>query len=335
MKTKFGRTKDNKDTFLYTLENEKTIMKVSDYGATLVSLIDKETGIDVVEGFSSCEDYIANAETNIGASIGRTANRIEKGKFKLNGKTYQIPVNNNGNSLHGGIAGFNTKVFAAVEEENQVTFRYTSCDGEEGYPGNLYVKIIYRLLEHGVSIVSEGTSDQDTLFAYTNHSYFNCDQSDDVTHHLLTIYGNQYAPVDENGLTLDKILPVHGTPFDFTSPKEIAEGITMIHPQITAGNGYDHFFAIAGNGLRKMATLQGKKLSLTMSSDFPGFHLYTSNYLHGQMGKQGKPYSARSAACLEAEYMPNGINYADVKEKPIVHSGETMHHEIQFTLENI
>ena len=335
MKTDFGRTSDGREASLYTLENENVILKVCNYGAALVSLIDKKTDIDVCEGFTSTEEYIKHQATHIGASIGRTANRIKDGRFSLNGKTYQLPLNNHGNTLHGGINGFNTKLFAAVEEKDQVTFRYTSPDGEEGFPGTLYVKIIYRLLDHGVSLINEGTADADTLFAYTNHSYFNCDQSEDAMHHLLTIPAEEYAPTDANGLTLDQLLPVEGTPFDFRTPKEVGQDIKADHPQIKAGNGYDHYFDIKGTGMRKMAVLQGKKLSLTMSSDFPGFHLYTSNFLTSPLGKYGMVYPARSAVCLEAEYLPNGINYEDVKDKPIVHAGETLHHEIQFVLKDL
>lgn len=137
MQENFGKLKDGREVTLYTIENEHIIMKVMNYGATLVSLIQKDTGIDVVEGFDSVEGYL-DQTSYIGASIGRTANRIEKGKFHLNGKEYTIPINNNGNCNHGGIKGFDKKVWHAVEENDQITFRYTSVDGEEGYPGNLF-----------------------------------------------------------------------------------------------------------------------------------------------------------------------------------------------------
>lgn len=335
MKTDFGRTEDGRAVSLYTIENDNVIVKVCDYGAILVSLIDKNTGIDVSEGFDSVQGYLDNQGAHIGASIGRTANRIEKGLLHLNGRTYQLPINNNGNSLHGGMDGFDTKMWAALEEEDRVTFRYTSPNGEEGYPGTLYVKVVYQLLPDGVAVISEGTADADTVFAYTNHSYFNCDQSTSAMHHVVTIPAEKFAPTDNNGLTLDSLLPVAGTPFDFRQPKEIGRDINSTHPQIKAGTGYDHYFDITGSGMRTMASIQGKHLELTMSSDFPGFHLYTSNFLEGQKGKGGAVYEARSAICLEAEYFPNGINYADIVEKPIVHAGETLHHEIRFTLKNI
>lgn len=334
MKSSFGRTKDGREVTLYTIENENVIVKACDYGAILVSLIDKKTGLDVSEGFDDVSGYIANHGAHIGASIGRTANRLGHAQFKLNGVTYQLADTGHGNNLHGGIEGFDAKLWSGLEEKNQITFRYTSPDGEEGYPGNLYVKVIYRLLEHGVAIISEGRADQDTLFAYTNHSYFNCDQSSDAMHHVVTIPAEQYAPTDNTGLTLDELLPVAGTPFDFRTPKEVGRDIKEDHPQLKAGNGYDHYFDIKGSGMRDMAVMEGKKLSLTMASDFPGFHMYTSNFSEGEKGKYDVAYVPRSAICFEAEYLPNGINYDDVKEKPIVRAGETLHHEIRYTLQN-
>jgi|LAHS01.1.fsa_nt_gb aldose 1-epimerase len=335
MKTHFGKTKDGRDVTLYTIENDNVMIKACDYGAILVSFIDKKTGIDVSEGFDCVEDYIANQGAHIGASIGRTANRIEKGILHIDDKVYQLPITNSGNTLHGGVNGFDTKLWSVLEEKDQLTFRYTSPDGEEGYPGNLFVKVVYRLLDHGVAIISEGRADADTVFAFTNHSYFNCDESSDAMHHIVTIPADMYAPTDNHGLTLDEMLPVEGTPFDFRTPKEAGRDINEDHPQLKAGNGYDHYFDIKGEGMRHMATIQGKKLALSMASDFPGFHMYTSNFSQGQKGKHGVIYNPRSAICLEAEYLPNGINYADVKEKPIVRAGETLRHEIQFTLKRI
>lgn len=332
MKTSFGRIKDGREASLYTIENDHILIKVLDYGATLVSFVDKETGIDVVEGFDSVEDYIQYESTHIGASIGRIANRVEKGILHLNGAVYQLPINNHGNSLHGGICGFNTKLWTAEEEKNQITFSYTSPDGEEGYPGTLHVKVTYRLLDNGIAIISEGTSDVDTVFAYTNHSYFNCDGSNDVLHHTAVIYGDHFGPTDENGLTKDELMSVEGTPFDFRTPKEIGRDINIQHPQIIAGKGYDHYFDIDGFGLRNMVKISGQKLSVTMSSDFPGFQFYSSNFLKGEKGKNGMAYPARSAVCLEGEYFPNGINYEDIKDKPIVHAGKPLCHEIRYVI---
>ena len=192
MKSFFGKTTKGADTYLYTLENSNIKASVTDYGATLVSLIDKKTGIDVVLGFDSTEGY-SSQDAYIGASIGRVANRIGRGRFILNGTEYRVPVNNNGNSLHGGLEGFDKKVWQAEEKEDSVIFRYTSADGEEGYPGNLDVTVKYVLREDGIAIEVSGTPDQDTLFAFTNHSYFNVDGSDSVLNQELKIESTQFS----------------------------------------------------------------------------------------------------------------------------------------------
>ncbi len=334
MKQDFGTLPDGRKASLYTIENENVILKVSDYGAALVSLIDKKTGLDVHQGYDSVQGYLDYCPAHIGVCIGRTANRIGKGTFILNGETYHLVCNNNGNSLHSNDC-FNTKIWAALESENEIVFRYTSPDGDAGFPGVLYVKVTYHLLPHGISISCDGTADKDTLLAFTQHSYFNLDQSNDALHHQLQINASQYAPTDADGLTLDQLDDVAGTPFDFRHFKEVGKEIHADNEQLRFGNGYDHYFAIPGKGMRDMCTAKGEKLLLTMRSDYPGMHLYTSNFLNGEKGKYGMKYAARSALCFEAEYMPNAINYEDVEEKPIVHAGETMHHEIEYIFKSL
>ena len=333
MKKSFGKY-EGTEVFLYTIENDRIRFSVTDYGATLVSFIYKPLGRDIVEGYESVEDYISH-DTYLGASIGRTANRIEKGIFTLNGKTYHIPVNNNGNANHGGIHGFNSRIFDTEVTDNAVIFRYVSPDGEEGYPGTLHVTIEYRLREDGLAIISKGKADADTLFAYTSHSYFNLDESENAMNHILQIPSDFYCPIDENGLTLDRVAGVENTPFDFRTAHKAGERIEEKDIQLEYGNGYDHHYPIPGNGMRTMAALRGRDLSLRMSSDFPGFHLYTANWLNGAKGKNGHVYPARSAICLEAEYCPNAINYPDMKDKPIVRSGDTLVHEIRYELEKV
>lgn len=331
MKSTFGKLKDGREVTLYTIENDHIIMKVMNYGATLVSFIQKDTGVDIVEGFDDIEGYL-DQTTYIGASIGRTANRIEKGKFTLNGKEYTVPINNGGNCNHGGIEGFDKKIWSAVEEGDKVTFRYTSIDGEEGYPGNLFVKVVYRLLDDGISISTEARSDQDTLFAYTNHSYFNLEESEDAMNHEVMVHSNTYGLSDENGLTLNELVSVEGTPFDFQTFKQIGKDINVENEQLKYGNGYDHHYVIDGEGLREMAVVRNDKLELHAYSDYPGMHLYSANWLENKTGKKGHKYPPRSAICLEAEYMPNAINYPNIEPKPIVHVEDTQKHEIQFRL---
>ena len=328
MKRSFGKCGE-RDVFLYTLENERIRFSVSDYGATLVSLEYLPLNTDVTEGYECVEDYISH-DTYLGASIGRTANRIGKGTFTLNGKEYHIPINNNGNSNHGGICGFDKKIFDTQVKEDQIIFTYVSADNEEGYPGTLHVSITYKLLENGISIISSGTAEEDTLFAYTNHSYFNLDESEDAIGHELQICSDRYALLDQTCLTLHQFEHVKGTPFDFTSFKQIGKDISADDIQLTYGAGYDHHYPVPGKGMRTMAVLKGKQIEMIFSSDFPGFHLYTANWLTGAKGKKGHVYPRRSAVCLEAEYMPDAINMPDDIDKPIVRKGETLTHEIRY-----
>ncbi len=333
MKKPFG-SKEGQAVSLYTIENEKIRITVTDYGAALVSFIEKESGIDVVHGFDTLEGYMYQDGACIGASIGRTANRTGKGILKINGKTYHLFINNNGNSHHGGREGFDKKVFQAEEYEDRVVFTRLSPDMEENYPGNLQVKISYVLLEDGVAIEVEGTSDQDTVFAYTNHSYFNLDGEGSVLDHEVKINAEKYGLTDENGMMIDRLEDVGGTPFDFREFKALGKEIDADNEQIRLGAGYDHYFAITGEGFREMAYCRGKKLQLTAASDMPGMHMYTANFLNGQKGKYGHVYQRRSAVCFEAEYYPNAVNYDDF-EKPYVRANETMKHRICYTLKKI
>ncbi|MCI5723231.1 MAG: galactose mutarotase [Erysipelotrichaceae bacterium] len=330
-KVEFGTDKTGETIYLYTLENHNFKVQVTDYGATLVSFVDKTTNIDIVEGYSTADIY-QQETTFLGASVGRTANRIAKGKFTLNDKEYHLYINNNGNCNHGGKEGFDKKMYETKMSDDAITFMRISPDQEEGYPGNLEYSITYTLQETGLLITTKATSDQDTIFAYTNHAYFNLSQSVSVLDHTLQIPTNRYALLDETCLTRNEFQDVENTPFDFRTVKKIGKDIDENHIQLQYGNGYDHHFPIDGDGMRTMAVLSDGKLELEMASDYPGFHLYTANWLNGAIGKDGRRYLARSAVCLEAEYIPNAINYPSYKPQPIIKAHQTQIHHIAFVV---
>jgi aldose 1-epimerase len=334
MKQSFGMIEGLGEAHLWTLENEKTMVQVTDFGAALVSLKDKQTGLDVVQGFDNVQGYVDTRGTCFGASIGRTANRTAKGRFTLNGKEYHLFINNNGNSHHGGEFGFDRKLFEGKEEGNSVIFTRLSPDGEENYPGNLEVKITYTLLEDGVSIKAEGTSDADTLFSYTNHAYFNLDESDTILDHQVMIPSDEFAQSDETGMMKEFMEKVEGTPFDFREFHAIGERIDEDNEQLKLGAGYDHWYPIPHEGMRLNALMRGKQLELIVESDFPGVHIYTSNWFTGWKGKNNHYYTKRSSAALEASYLPNAINY-ETAIKPICKANKTLTHEIRFRLRNI
>ncbi len=330
----FGKDLFENEITIYTIENENIAISAIDYGATLVSFIDKKTGIDVVCGFDDMEGYLNQQGACMGASIGRVANRIANGEFSLNNNTYHLERNNNGNTLHGGLFGFDQKLFDTKINEQEIIFSYTSKDGEEGFPGNLKVEIKYKLLENGLSIVSKGSSDQDTLFGYTNHSYFNLDGVGDIKKHKLKIPGDFFGLNDSNGMMNGQLKEVDKTDFDFRSWREVGIGLNSDDSQIKDYCGYDHYYPIEGTGLRTQAQLEGRRLRLTLMSDFPGFHLYTGNFLANMKGKKEIEYGQYSGLCLEAEYMPNAINYNQV-DKPIVYKDKSLVHEIQYHLERV
>lgn len=330
MKISFGMA-GSRQTHLYTIENANISISVTDYGASLVRFVHRKSGTDVVLGFDSTDGYL-NQTSYIGASIGRTANRIAEGKFSLNGKDYQLPVNNNGNCNHGGLRGFDKVVWDAEEKEDEIIFRYRSADGEEGYPGNLDVTVSYRLLENGVEIQASGTPDQDTLFAYTNHSYFNLDESDCAMDHEVMIHADCFAASDRNGLAENRMIPVEGTPFDFRMFHTPQERIGTADEQLEFGCGYDHYYPVAGSGMREFAVCRGKKLVLTTLSDQPGMHFYSANYLEGKTGKKGHVYPPRSALCFECAYMPNAVNYPGAIRRPVARAGETVTQTIRYLL---
>ena len=330
-KQSFGVNEQGEPVSLYMLENDHLTASFSDYGATFVSLVDKSTGIDVLLGFDSIEGYI-NHDAHIGGFIGRTANRIKDAAFELNGVRYEIQKNNNGNNLHGGTDGFDRVMYEVTEQENAVIFHRLSPDGEMGYPGNLDVKVTYTLLDDGVEMKAEGKAmDQDTLFAMTNHNYYNLDGSNTILNHKVMIPAETYLEDTEDGVSHLPFLSVEGTAFDFRQFKSIGKNINDPDPQLIDNRGYDHHWRPDGEGMRVFAVCEGEQLRLTVSSNLPGMHVYTGNFLD-TAGKGGKQYTQHSGVCFEPEYVPNGINYEGV-DKPVVKAGETSVQIITMRLE--
>lgn len=313
---------------IYVLENDYLKAYVSDLGATLTKLIDKKSNVDVVLGFESDQDYIDSA-TYVGASVGRNANRIGNAKFDLNGKTYQLTVNDNMNQLHGGgLNGFAFKTWKKVSEtKEELKLSYFSKDGEEGFPGNLNVEVTYKLEKDSLIWKYSGTSDEDTILNMTNHSYFNLND-ENIYNHELKIHTDKYSPVDEYSLTKDEVRDVKGTAYDFTDFTRVKDNLDKL------GGGIDNNYVWEAEGDKLMAELRFNKLQLNVYSDMPDMHFYTGEYLNGNNGKGGKTYKPFGGLCLECQFYPNGINY-DSYIKPILKKGETMSHYIRYEIKNI
>ena len=291
------------------------------YGAIIVSIrVPDRTGRidDVVIGHERLEGYFT-ASRFFGAVVGRFGNRIAKGRFTLEGRTYELAVNNGPNHLHGGVKGFDKVVWEAepfsTASESGVRYRYVSADGEEGYPGRLEARVTYTLTEKNEIVVDyAATTDKATPLNLTQHSYFNLagDGSRDVLDHVVQINADRYTPVDATKIPTGELAPVAGTPFDFRSPMTLGARIAADHPQIVIGGGYDHNFVLnRGAGLQWAARVSEPSTgrTLTVSTTEPGLQLNTANALDGSItGKAGHVYRARYGLCLETQHFPDSPN---------------------------
>ena len=317
----FAGTTDQKATHLYVLKNKDGAeAAITNFGGRLVSLLVKDNKgalVDVVLGHDSLKSYQRKEEFFFGALIGRYGNRIAKGKFTLDGKTYQLEVNDGKNTLHGGFNGFYKKVWDGKQlNDHTLELSYVAKDGEAGYPGNLNVKVTYSLEDdNSLKIAYSATTDKATVVNLTNHAYFNLNGAGNatITDHLLTLEADEYTPVDTTLIPTGKLQKVAGTAFDFTKPKLIGAEIDANDPQLKNGKGYDHNWVLRkGTGLRKAATLESTKTGIVMEvlTEEPAIQFYSGNFLTEKMnyGKGGATYGYRSALCLETQHFPDSPN---------------------------
>lgn len=319
----FQKEIDGKPTNLYVLTNKQGVKAaITNYGGRLVSLWVPDTSgkmVDVVLGFNSLDDYVNAVEPYFGATIGRYGNRIAKGKFTLDGKTYNLFTNNGPNSLHGGKKGFQAVVWDAVQPDaHTLELHYLSKDGEEGYPGNLDVKVVYSLTDsNALQIHYTATTDRKTVLNLTNHAFFNLngEGSGTINDHILMINADAYTPVDATLIPTGKIVKVEGTPFDFRTPTAIGARVDADDQQLKFGGGYDHNFVLnknSGDALSLAATAWGPQSGVFMEvyTDQPGLQFYGGNFLKGKdKGKSGKFYEYRTAFCLETQHFPDSPNH--------------------------
>ncbi|MFB9865412.1 aldose epimerase family protein [Rufibacter immobilis] len=317
----FQKTIDGKETDLFVLKNKNNVQAaITNYGGRLVSLLVPDKNgklVDVSVGFDNVEAYTKGSDTFFGATIGRYGNRIAEGKFKLEGKEYTLATNNGANHLHGGNKGFSRVVWDAKQvDDKTLELTYLSKDMEEGYPGNLNVKVTYTLTdENELKVSYEATTDKATIVNLTNHTFFNLngEGSGDVLGHQLYINADRYTPVDST-LIPTGIEPIAGTPFDFKAPTAIGARIKDQHQQLQYGNGYDHNYVLngaSGKDLRVAATAQGDKTGIFMeiSTLEPGIQFYSGNFMEGANTlKSGAKDEFRNAFCLETQHFPDSPN---------------------------
>jgi aldose 1-epimerase len=327
-KRPFGKTSGGEAVDLYVLTN-RTGMQVSitNYGATIVSVrVPDRTGKveDVVLGFDTVGEY-ETGKAYFGATIGRYANRIAGGRFQLVGKTYDLPKNDGPNTLHGGINGFNKRVWAAMQSSADdhltVELSYVSRDGEEGFPGNLSAQVIFEMPSdrNELLIRYRAETDKATVVNLTNHSYFNLagEGNGSILSHKLTIYGGKYTPVDKFLIPTGELRDAHNTPFDFEHEIEIGARINDSDEQLKFGLGYDHNWVLEKKPRADSAELAARLTeptsgrTLDVLTTEPGLQFYSGNFLDGKMrGKGNKPYEHRSALCLETQHFPDSPNHS-------------------------
>ncbi len=331
----FGALSDGTPVTAARIENASgASATLLDYGATLQSLCVPDAAgklVDVVLGYDTAAEYEAQSG-HLGGTIGRVGNRIGGAEFSLGGKAYTLAKNNGANHLHGGVFGFDRVMWSMRSESGSVVFERLSSDGEEGYPGNLHVRVTFTLTDdNALRIVYDADTDADTLVNLTNHAYFNLNGGGDVLGHHLQVFADRFCENDDGCLPTGKLLCVEGTPFDFRTGKAIGADIGADHEQLRRAGGYDHNYCLAG---LRAAVLRGDKtgIEMTTSTDLPGMQVYSANFLTERPGKGVSKMDKRGALCLETQLYPNAMNCYGFPS-PVLRAGQHLHSETVYAFE--
>lgn len=313
-KSLFGFLPCGREVYCFKLTSQSGLeAEILDYGATLRTLKvpDKNKKLtDVVLGYDTIDEYVSN-DGYFGATVGRFANRIKNGKFTLNGKEYSLATNDGKNHLHGGNTGFDKRVWSSKVLENGVEFSLTSPDGDEGYPGNLNVKVTVTLCDSELNISYFATTDADTILNLTNHSYFNLDGGKGtVFNHLLTINSDSFTVNDFYTLPTGEIESVKDTALDFRSKKRIGQDILSNDETVKFFGGYDTNF-ILNNPVAAVVQSENSGIVMTVITDQPGMQFYSGNKISFRAGKNRLHYDKHSAFCLETQHFPDSINHPE------------------------
>ncbi len=322
MRKDFQVEHDGKQVDLYTLKNSKgMVVQLTNYGGKIVSIwVSDRQGhfSDINLGYDSAKAYI-DGTASLGATMGRYANRIAGGQFELNGRVYELPKNNGENTIHGGTKGYRFVVWDGKQiDESSVELSYLSQDGEQGFPGNLTVKVTYTVTEDNeLKLEYSAITDKPTVINFTNHAFFNLKGAGqgDVLDHVLWVNAKQFTPTDKAAIPTGELRDVQGTPFDFTSPKSLGQDIDKENEQLTFGGGYDHNYVLGNVGELVLAAKLSEPDSgrvMEVYTTEPGLQVYTANSLTGKgtdIGKGGKAYGPRSAVCLETQHFPDSPHH--------------------------
>jgi aldose 1-epimerase len=335
----WGKSPVGEEVQLFTLKNSKGVeARITNWGGIIVSLkVPDKAGqfADVVLGFDTLAPYLEK-HPFFGAITGRYANRIGGASFKIDGVEYPITANSGKNHIHGGKVGFDKQVWKTtlLADKNAIEMRYTSADGEEGFPGKLESIVTYTLTEASeLRIDYRATTDKPTVINLTNHSYFNLagEGSGDILGHAIMIPADQFTATDDHLITTGELDSVIGTPLDFTKPHLIGERIGADYKPLVQGIGYDHNYVLKGSGLKLAARLKDPKSGRVMEvrTTDPGVQLYSGNHLKGVKGKSGHVYEKRHGLCLETQKFPDSPNKPQFPS-PVLRPGETYEHTTVF-----
>lgn len=340
-KIAFEKNVNGKKSHLIILKNKRGMkVAVSDYGARVVSILvpdNKGEMTDVVLGFDTIEDYLSAERTYHGATVGRFANRIAGGTFKIGDNRYHIKPNNGPNALHGGEGGFDKKVWdRRVNEYEKVEFYLVSPDGEEGFPGKLTVTVAYSISDNNELVIKyRAHTDKTTVLNLTNHAFFNLngEGGESVMNHKVKINAEHYLPVDQYQIPTGQVQAVENTPFDFQHLKLISEGLDLSNQQIREAGGFDHTFILkpSTKGTPFAKVISPKTgIQLEVFTSEPGVQFYTANFLSGNdIGKQGNAYKSHDAFCLETQKFPDSPNQLSFPSC-LLHPGEVFTSETRY-----
>jgi aldose 1-epimerase len=336
----WGHTADGTEVPIYTLKSGQIEVRVMAYGAKLVSIRTPDRSgkmADIVLGYDTLQDYLNDTKTHFGSVVGRYGNRIALGKFTLDGKSYQIPVNNGVNALHGGPIGFDQHMWKAHEVPNGVEFTLVSPDGDMGFPGTLTAHVKYTLVGDTLRLDYSATTDKDTVLNLTNHAYFNLNGDDqgNILGQKVELKAEKFTPVDSGLIPTGELVPVAGTPLDFRKPEVIGARIDDGFAQLKLAGGYDFNFVVDGPAgtLRPAAIVtdpvNGRKM--TVETTEPGIQFYSGNFLDGTFtGRHGAKYEKHTGFCLETQHFPDSPNHPSFPST-VLHPGHTFHSTTTFT----
>ncbi|XP_066553228.1 galactose mutarotase isoform X2 [Amia ocellicauda] len=335
-KEQFGTIPQKGSVEKFILKSDDVVVEIISLGCIITALKTKDKRgqfDDIVLGFDNLEGYCFGNSRYFGAVVGRVANRIAKGKFSVDGKEYQLGINNGPNALHGGLEGFDKAIWTSQALPNGVSFSLTSPDGDQGYPGELRAQVTYELAGEVLTVQFTAEASRTTPINLTNHSYFNLagHAAPDIYDHEVSIPAEAYLPVDDTMIPTGEVRPVQGSPFDLRSPVLIGQRLKDV-----PGPGFDHNFCVSSPGEplaeRPCARVYhpGSGRGLAVSTTMPGMQFYTANFLDGSVkGKAGVAYPKHGAFCLETQNWPNAVNQAHFPDA-LLRPGEKYHHKTSF-----